>query len=234
MDLVGTKVLVLVLLGALRLACGLLPLAVTTRLGLKGPLRHGKMEAFISYFLCFGGGVLIATSFIHIIPEVREAMDAIRTKGDSIIPKDSVFPWGELCICAGFFLVYLLEEVVHRLFDAPHEEVRQEVAPAGKTVGKIVPTTSQVHLLVSSLSIDRLAKDSPQVLPPVGGGEEGVTHHHHHHHCRVHDTGEAPTPDRAPQSVAESLRGLLVVVALRRRATRGTCSPPWRCTRPRC
>ncbi|KAJ8882486.1 hypothetical protein PR048_014297 [Dryococelus australis] len=293
-----------------------------------------KIEASISYFLCFGGGVLIATSFIHIIPEVQEAIEVIKAKDDSIIPKDSEFPWGELCICIGFFLVYLLEEVVHRVFDTPgHDDGKdivkpKDVAPMGKTVGKIVPTTqswwrsclsddenlpllvvnlghpkpsrntlphiyispnsiaqfvrnipdgvnagingrgkrenpekirrpvassatiptcensgvtrprvepgsprssasccgvnvvlacswSQVHLLVSSFSIDKLAKETPQVLPPVGGGEEGSHHHHHHHHhCTVHEQQKEPPPPEPHDDGAGSLRGLLMVVAL--------------------
>lgn len=53
--------------------------------------------------LIFSGGVLFATSFLHVIPEVREAF------GKSV----QNFPITELVVCLGFLAVYLVEEVLH-------------------------------------------------------------------------------------------------------------------------
>merc|ERR1711892_883236 len=69
-----------------------------------------------SFLLCFGAGVLLATSMLHILPEIREGMvGAAENLG---------IEWlAELVVCAGFFLVYLVEELVHlTLHTTPHRE----------------------------------------------------------------------------------------------------------------
>lgn len=50
----------------------------------------------LSCLLCFGGGVLFSTTLIHILPELRE-----------------VTQYAELLLCAGFFLLYFIDEIVH-------------------------------------------------------------------------------------------------------------------------
>ena len=57
--------------------------------------------------MCFGGGVLLSTVFIHMLPEVR----------DNLVKVTFVdYPFAELTLCAGFFTIYLIEALVHRLF----------------------------------------------------------------------------------------------------------------------
>ena len=66
--------------------------------------------------LCFGAGVLLATAMLHILPEIREGMEeAQKSLGVSWL--------AEVIFCAGFFLVYLVEEIVHlTLHRTPHRE----------------------------------------------------------------------------------------------------------------
>ncbi|KAJ4434746.1 hypothetical protein ANN_23315 [Periplaneta americana] len=125
MELVSTKILVLTLLGVIRLFFGLVPLKITKKLKLWGEsgvsqqlvqLRRQRVDTAISLCLCFGGGVLLATCFIHMIPEVRESLEVVKQSGSSVISSDNSFPIAELLICCGFFLVYVIEEVAHRLF----------------------------------------------------------------------------------------------------------------------
>ncbi|XP_013098684.2 zinc transporter ZIP1-like [Stomoxys calcitrans] len=52
----------------------------------------------MSLMLCFGGGVLLATSLIHILPDVRDAMAS---------------NWAEITFCGGFLLIYFVDEVLH-------------------------------------------------------------------------------------------------------------------------
>ena len=69
-----------------------------------------------SILLCFGAGVLLATALLHILPETRHGMkEAQESLGIGWL--------AELCFCVGFFLVYLVEEVVHlTLHRTPHRE----------------------------------------------------------------------------------------------------------------
>ena len=67
MDLLGTKMLCGAILLVFSLIFGLMPLKL-------GKILSGKESKssryFLSILLCFGGGVLFATCFVHILPEV--------------------------------------------------------------------------------------------------------------------------------------------------------------------
>ena len=49
--------------------------------------------------LCFGGGVLLSTVFIHMVVEVRESLERATNMG--MIPRHMEFPFAELLICMG-------------------------------------------------------------------------------------------------------------------------------------
>lgn len=72
---------------------------------------HGRQQwpLFLSSLLCFGGGVLMATSLVHMLPEIREA-----------IPRDYQ-KYTELIFCAGFFIVYVIDELVHFFYGDTHD-----------------------------------------------------------------------------------------------------------------
>lgn len=61
--------------------------------------------------LCFGGGVLLFTTFLHLAPEVRTSVERHQTNGQ--LPTLGTLSLSELLFCGGFFLVYLVEEAVH-------------------------------------------------------------------------------------------------------------------------
>lgn len=66
------------------------------------------MERGVSYSMDFSGGILLATCFIHMIPEVREHL--LKTLGTKY-----VFPYTETLVCIGFFIVYVIEELVNHM-----------------------------------------------------------------------------------------------------------------------
>ena len=78
--LLVSKVSSLILLTALRLIAGLLPLKIFRKMnkwcrrgdknGQQLTDRRKKIDLFLSIFLCFGGGLLVSTTFIHMLPEV--------------------------------------------------------------------------------------------------------------------------------------------------------------------
>ena len=67
MELEGTKAVTMVLLGGISLILGFLPLKIG-KYFLDGNVQWKK--TLTSVLLCFGGGVLFATAFIHMLPEV--------------------------------------------------------------------------------------------------------------------------------------------------------------------
>lgn len=94
MDSAQSKLLALVCLGVGSIFVGLLPACFTKQSRRQWPL-------LLSSLLCFGGGVLLATSLVHILPEVRESA------------KNDYKPYVEMFFCAGFFILYLMDEIVH-------------------------------------------------------------------------------------------------------------------------
>ncbi|KAG7168205.1 Zinc transporter ZIP3-like 2 [Homarus americanus] len=73
--------------------------------------------------LCFGAGVL-SIVFVHLLPETRETYEA--AMNDGLMTRTS-FPVAEVILCAGFFLVYLLEEIVHTWIDHRQQHKVEEV-----------------------------------------------------------------------------------------------------------
>jgi len=265
MELVYTKILVLTLLGVFRLFFGLVPIKITKKLKLWGESgvshrlvnqRRQRVDAAISFCLSFGGGVLLATCFIHIIPEVRESLEAVKRSGSSVISHNTSFPFAEFIICCGFFLVYVIEEVAHRVFlHSGHKEpcVRSASPQCSPTVetelkktekntgdkfnfrsetdvplpaksrpgtgGKIVPASSQVHLIASSLSLEQSGGVFPVPQHSTLISEAGKVNcypcdvkaksellHHHRTSFSIDSLNQ--------ESMVGSLRRFLVVVAL--------------------
>ena len=63
-----TKIITMTLLAVVSLILGFLPLKISKSVFIDD--KKWK-RTFTSVLLCFGGGVLFATSFIHMLPEVR-------------------------------------------------------------------------------------------------------------------------------------------------------------------
>ena len=78
-DLMIVKIVALSLLGGISLILGFLPLKLGSYMDLSTPDLDGKRNFWkrtvTSILLCFGGGVLLATSFVHMLPEVTTHSD---------------------------------------------------------------------------------------------------------------------------------------------------------------
>jgi len=116
MDLTQTKIVVMVILGVIKLISGLVPLLLTKILEKRS---ERILRKFIGAVLCFGGGVLLSTVFIHMFSEVRDTLERATVMGT--IPADWKFPFGELLFCVGFLLILLIESVVHNMFGTEHQ-----------------------------------------------------------------------------------------------------------------
>jgi len=114
MDLLSTKILSMVLLGGGSLIIGGATWGLSSYMDVS---RQGRKRTIAtSLLLCFGAGVMLATSLLHILPEAREGLEE---KGEEL-----KIEWlAELCFFLGFFLVYLVEEMVHLVLQfTQHEE----------------------------------------------------------------------------------------------------------------
>lgn len=92
------------------------------------PKRKIFTQERIQQFLAqLGGGVLLYTAFIHMLPEIRENyetyLNGTTTKNSTTKHTEKEhLPLVDLCACAGFFGIFLVEEVMHTFFLKHHDD----------------------------------------------------------------------------------------------------------------
>ncbi len=111
MDLLGHKILVMIVWMIVKMASGILPLFLFSFFSEQ---RNRSVEKIVGSVLCLGGGVLLATVFIHMLPEVEESLEIARKLG--YLPADSHFSFAGLFLCIGFFIIYIIEAIVLKFF----------------------------------------------------------------------------------------------------------------------
>ncbi|CAD1474365.1 unnamed protein product, partial [Heterotrigona itama] len=117
------KGVTMVILCTVSITMGILPMQVAKRLkwntsGVENPSNDAlkvdkccdRSTRLVSLLLGFGGGVLFCTTFLHLLPEVKEGLEHLTAEGK--LPELS-FSLAETLTCAGFFIMYLVEESVH-------------------------------------------------------------------------------------------------------------------------
>merc|ERR1719481_251130 len=96
----------MVALGLVPFLIGLAAIKLRGLLDLSKDARREIQTKINSLLLCFGAGVLLATCLLHILPEMRTSVAEASQWLD--------VSWlAELLVACGFFLTYLLEELVH-------------------------------------------------------------------------------------------------------------------------
>lgn len=116
-ELITAKATAMVVLFCATMLFGLLPFQLSKwfkwfEADPKEPGRIGgaRTSVVISLLLCFGGGVLLATTFLHLLPEITESISALQSSGQ--LPEFK-FHFAEMLMCIGFFTMYFVEELVH-------------------------------------------------------------------------------------------------------------------------
>lgn len=133
MELWIEKVISLFVLMAVSLIFGLLPIKLVNsfkrRKILAETMHCQRLESYaslqkaISYLNCVAGGVFLATSFLHLYPEIEEAA----TKMIDRMGSNFEFPIASFLIGCGLFLIMLVEHCVmqlqHHWSDIPYHSV---------------------------------------------------------------------------------------------------------------
>ncbi|XP_052742359.1 zinc transporter ZIP1 [Bicyclus anynana] len=117
MEVSTAKVVSIVVLGLGSFISGMAPACISQSARQRHPL-------LISCLLCFGGGVLLSTSLTHMLPEAREKLPE----------------YTELLLCVGFFLVYVVDEIVHFFYGTNehpfhhHDRVQRNYGTVGQSL----------------------------------------------------------------------------------------------------
>lgn len=117
-DAVVAKVVAMCVLFTASMLLGCLPLQLNKWLNWGGG-GNAKNNATVTVLLCIGGGILMATTFIHLLPEVSEQIEALEQFSD--LP----FPSAQLLMCIGFFTMYFVEETIHHYLEKRQNGILQ-------------------------------------------------------------------------------------------------------------
>ena len=124
--------------------------------------------AALSYLACYGGGVILATCFTHMMPEVDRFLET-NIRNGQLDHSLARLPLAEIFVLVGFYLIYSIEEGTHFLIDryagttglsGDHHEAQVMVVRQGKqgTEGSKTKIVSALRgfLVVLALSLHEL------------------------------------------------------------------------------
>ncbi|KAF7635047.1 hypothetical protein Mgra_00005488 [Meloidogyne graminicola] len=77
-------------------------------------IQNKLAEWILSLLSCFAGGVFMGTCFLDIFPHINENYERFILKSKWKIE----YPLPQFFVCCGFFLVYLLEELILKIFSS--------------------------------------------------------------------------------------------------------------------
>lgn len=219
------KVTSMFVLGSAAFVATLIPVFINRRFANKNPKvqeKNESMEFILTLFLSFGGGVLLCTTFLHLLPEVTETIEDLQKSGK--IPKDLPLPLPELVMCCGFFIMYIVEEVVHKfLHDRQLKQIQGMDNPIHTPTAILVDedTITDAYKNVLKEDMFKIAFSPPheediKIIPApqkyYGSSEtncHGSRHADHDHHPHDHHDHHTMVTNKMP-----SLRELLIVLAL--------------------
>lgn len=220
-------------------AAGTLPIVIMKKLknrkqDTKDDKESISSNLFVSFLMCFGGGVLFATCFVHLLPEVRDSFSSYyesnKTETDTS-HESHPFPLPEFLICAGFLAVYFVEEILHVALGHAHRHDGPE--SHGHSHSPVVLTCYNRDSEITASFKNGEAKygstdnhESPPVATIFQGDQtvfEADTlrlHNKEVSETTLSESGAPPPPNAhghshlPGQKVQVSIGGLLIVVAL--------------------
>lgn len=109
-DLLVAKIVAMVVLFCATSLIGSIPFLLNRHFKWTENNTNARSATIVQCLLYFGGGVLLCTTFLHLLPEVQETIENLQECG--ALPELS-FALAEMLMCGGFFLMYLVEELIH-------------------------------------------------------------------------------------------------------------------------
>ncbi|XP_066147560.1 zinc transporter ZIP3-like [Euwallacea fornicatus] len=169
MNLTSTKICVALIFGFWRFFWGILPVKLDRWFKKTGEKtspdsktfinerRHQQVSCLVALTQSFGGGVLFATCFLHMIKELFLSVEEIKVKWNI----NNEYPISQLIIATGFFFVYFLEEFSHWVINRNKKKgcTKENVEKVAKVTVKS-PTSSMVSSTRSTRSF-KSSKVSP-------------------------------------------------------------------------
>lgn len=209
-NIVIAKLSAILVLALASTVAGFLPVKLNDVFRKKGD-KPSTFDKVMSFFLNFGGGVLICTVFLHLLPEIRNNVNTLEHKN---IIHEYVLSYPELIMCIGFFMMFFVEETVHSFLMRTEKPVPssggiQNDAFTGVTTIKTVEGVKKcdIPLHVSNGNDCPNSKNYNSCENVHCQHVEADSHSHDHHHL---DGSHSHIPDLSRPSV----NSFLTVLAL--------------------
>lgn len=123
MDVVAAKIIALVILTALTMMAGLLPVKLVKFVGKSLIKMDGTIQYLLNGSRCFSGGVFLATCFLHLIPETRDKVKEVM----KYLGSTSQYPVAELLTMSGFYAVLFVEQIIQLVYRKMRSQSRKMV-----------------------------------------------------------------------------------------------------------
>lgn len=197
--------------------CGLVPFKLSQWFNWKSP-EPGNPGKVISSLLSFGGGVLLATTFMHLQPEIIHIIEDLQA--DDKLPEFN-FSLAPLLMIVGFLIIYLIEELVHCYIDRAKKsdsttDAFQRGIHARESV--LLKRKKISEDRNGSISTDELIKNDVENQKSEVGESNGNNnnsmpqqHSHNHDHGVIHTHLHLGSNE---EGFVANMKGLLIVLAL--------------------
>lgn len=200
------KITTIVALFLISMGSGMIPMFLSKKFNWSDPNRDPRTNLAISSLLSFGGGALLCTTLMHLLPEIDETISVLQAEGH--LPNWE-FSITNLLMAIGFFIIYFVEEIVHSYLR--RHQRKQAVAQAAFTRGhsarESLREASTRHEHEKKNENTRISTASTADLVDHEHVENGQHHHQHHNHSHI-------PAINGDDLIVSSIRGLLIVMAL--------------------
>lgn len=146
--IVAAKLSALFAIGIVSFICGILPFYFIKAWRNRFPTS--TIHKITSGVICFSGGSLLGVTFLHLLPEVREKIARLQSKGEAFDVSHTL-PISDIIAMAGFFGVYVLDELMHLSVEWYSLKMRQKASE----IKKQPKYCSQLPHEVSAFSLDK-------------------------------------------------------------------------------
>lgn len=178
------KSVTIVALFFISMGSGLIPFALSKCFNWSDPNRDPRTNLVISSLLSFGGGALLCTTLIHLLPEIDVTIADLQA--DGILPSWE-FSLANLLMAIGFFIIYLVEEIVHAYLRRHQKKaLAQEAFLRGHSARESLRCSSERKRGNETLEEGRITVSTVELVNNEQTENSNHSHHHHHSHSHIH------------------------------------------------
>lgn len=205
------KAITMAVLFLISMGSGMIPVLVSRYFNWIDPNKDPRANLIVSTLLSFGGGALLCTTFMHLLPEIDEIISVLQKEGR--LPSWE-FSISNLLMAIGFFIIYLVEEIVHAYLRR-HQRLQMEAQDAFIRGRSARESLKDANIRRRMPSIDE-TKPADGIITVSTAELVETEHHHQSHHSHSHEHhyhSHIPAIGN-DDLVVSSIRGLLIVMAL--------------------